>query len=728
MQRKPKTIIASASESMPEEKKGLNETMRFSKAVVKHRIPILIFAVILMIPALFGMIGTRINYDMLDYLPDDMDTVIGQNELLEDFGKGAFSFIIIEDMPDKDISELKKKIEQVDHVETVLWYDSLADISVPMEILPDEIYNEFNTDHSTMMAVFFDTSTSADITMDAIREIRSIAGKQCFVSGMSALVTDLKDLCEKEEPIYVGIAVVLACAAMMIFLDSWLVPFVFLISIGMMILLNLGSNYFMGEISYITKALSAVLQLAVTMDYSIFLWHSYNEQREKHTNNNDAMAAAIRETLTSVVGSSITTVAGFVALCFMTFTMGRDLGIVMAKGVILGVIGCVTVLPSLILLFNKPLQKTKHRPLIPNMDKFSKGVTGIFPVFLVIFLLLIPPAYYGYSKTNDEVYYDMGECLPQDMEYVIANSKLSEDFNIASTHMLLVDASLAPKEIRSMTDEMEQVDGIKYVLGLETVVGSRIPEEIIPESITGILKSDQWKLMLINSEYRVASDEVNSQIDSLNTILKKYDSKGMLIGEAPCMKDMIETTDHDFKVVNTVSIILIFIIIALVEKSISLPFILISVIEVAIFINLGLPHYFGQSLPFIAPICISTIQLGATVDYAILMTTRYKAERTNGVGKRKAVSVALSTSIPSIIVSGMGLFAATFGVAVYSDIDIISSMCMLMARGAIVSMLSVIFILPALLMLCDRFIRVTTLGMKKKIKSTNINTEVLQNE
>lgn len=702
--------------------------MRFSKAVVKYRLPILIIVVILMIPALFGMIGTRINYDMLDYLPDDMDTVIGQNELLEDFGKGAFSFIIIEDMPNKDISELKEKIEQVDHVETVLWYDSLADISVPMEILPDEIYSEFNTENSTMMAVFFDSSTSADITMDAIREIRSIAGKQCFVSGMSALVTDLKDLCEKEEPIYVGIAVVLACAAMMLFLDNWLVPFVFLISIGMMILLNLGSNYFMGEISYITKALSAVLQLAVTMDYSIFLWHSYNEQRGKHTDNKDAMSAAIRETLASVVGSSITTVAGFAALCFMSFTMGRDLGIVMAKGVILGVLGCVTVLPSLILLFDKPLRKTMHKALIPNMDKFSKGVTGIFPVFLVVFLLLIPPAYYGYSQTNKEVYYDMGECLPQDMEYVIANSKLSEEFNIASTHMLLVDANLSSKDIRSMTAEMEQVDGIKYVLGLETVVGSRVPEEILPESITSVLKSDQWKLMLINSEYRVASDEVNAQIDSLNAILKKYDDKGMLIGEAPCMKDMIETTDHDFKVVNTVSIILIFIIIALVEKSISLPFILISVIELAIFINLGLPHYFGQSLPFIAPICISTIQLGATVDYAILMTTRYKSERINGVDKRSAVSIALSTSIPSIIVSGMGLFAATFGVALYSDIDMISSMCMLMARGAVVSMLLVIFVLPALLMLCDKLIRATTLGMKQKTKSTKINTEVLPNE
>lgn len=686
--------------------------MHFSKAVVKYRIPILIIAVLLMIPSVLGMIGTRINYDMLDYLPDDMDTVIGQNELLEDFGKGAFSLIIVEDMPDRDVAALCDKIKEVDHVETVIWYSTLADISVPKELLPDKIYDEFNTDHSTMMAVFFDSATSADVTMDAIREIRSIAGRQCFVSGMSALVTDLKDLCEKEEPIYVGIAVLLATVAMLVFLDGWLVPFVFLASIGMMILLNLGTNYFFGEISYITKALSAVLQLAVTMDYSIFLWHSYNEQREKFGDPKEAMALAIKETLTSVVGSSITTVAGFAALCFMTFTLGRDLGLVMAKGVVFGVIGCVTVLPALILVFDKPLQRTKHRSLIPDMTKFSKGILKGFSVFLVIFALLIPPAYYGYAKTNDEVYYDMGQCLPEDMEYVIANSKLSEEFDIASTHMVLVSADLPSKSVRSMIDEMESVDGVKYVLGLESVVGSRVPEEIIPDGIRSILESDKWELLLINSEYKVASDKVNDQIDSLNAILKKYDESGMLIGEAPCMKDMIETTDHDFKVVNAVSIVAIFVIIALVEKSISLPFILIAVIELAIFINLGLPHYFGESLPFIAPICISTIQLGATVDYAILMTTRYKSERIAEQSKKNSILTALSTSIPSIIVSGMGLFAATFGVAVYSDIDIISSMCMLMARGAVVSMLCVIFILPALLMLCDKLVCVTTLGMK----------------
>lgn len=686
--------------------------MRFSKAVVRGRVAILILTVLLMIPAVFGMLETRINYDMLNYLPDDMDTVIGQNALLEDFGKGAFSFIVVENMPEKDVAALQEKLESVEHVETVLWYNSLMDTSIPMQLLPDKLYDAFNTGDATMMAVFFDTATSADETMDAIREIRSIAGKQCFVSGMSALVTDLKDLCEQEEPIYVAIAVVLACVAMMVFLDSWLIPFVFLASIGAAILLNLGSNWFMGEISYITKALSAVLQLAVTMDYSIFLWHSYNEQRAIYPDKCEAMAHAISATLTSVVGSSITTIAGFLALCFMSFTLGRDLGIVMAKGVLLGVLSCVTVLPSLILLLDKPLQKTRHRSILPKMDGLAKGVTKVFPVFLALFVVLAPVFYFAYDKTNDEVYYDMGQCLPEDMEYVIANSKLSEEFDIASTHMLLVDASLPSKQVRSMISDMEQVDGVKYVLGLESVVGAGVPEEILPDSVRSILKSDKWELLLINSEYKVASDEVNAQIDSLNVILKKYDPTGMLIGEAPCMKDMIETTDHDFKVVNAVSILAIFLIILLVERSISLPFLLIAVIELAIFINLGLPHFLGQSLPFIAPICISTIQLGATVDYAILMTTRYKAERLAGKEKRPAVITALSTSIPSIIVSGMGLFAATFGVAIYSDIDIISSMCMLMARGAIVSMLCVILILPALLLLCDRLVCATTLGMR----------------
>ena len=687
--------------------------MSFAKAVVKYRVLILVLALALMIPSVFGYVNTRVNYDMLNYLPEDMETVIGQDELMKDFGKGAFSLIILENMSVRDVSVLKEKIEQVEHVDTVVWYDTIADVSIPIEILPKSIYKVFNTDHSTMMAVFFNSSTSADVTMDAVRNIRSIAGKQCFVSGISAMVTDLKDLCEKEEPVYVAIAVVLALIAMELLLDNWLIPLVFLVSIGMMIILNLGTNYLLGEISYITKALSAVLQLAVTMDYSIFLWHSYNEALSQNDGDSkEAMATAIHNTFTSVIGSSITTIAGFIALCFMTFTMGRDLGLVMAKGVVLGVIGCVTVLPSMILLLEKPLRKLEHRALIPKTEVLTEFFIKRFPIFLCLFILIGIPAFIGYTKTNDEVYYDLADSLPQDLDYYIANTKLKDEFHVASTHMLLVSTDLSEKETRTMLKEMEQVDGVKHVLGLDTVIGSGIPKDMIPDSIRSILESEKWKLVLISSEYRAASDAVNDQINKLNSILKKHDSKGMLIGEAPCMKDMIETTDRDFRVVNLISIAAIFIIIALVEKSISLPFILIAVIEAAIFINLGIPHYMGNSLPFIAPICISTIQLGATVDYAILMTTRYKKERTDGNSKKEAVKTALSTSIPSIIASGIGLFAATFGVAVYSDIDMISSMCVLLARGAVISVFMVVLTLPAMFMLFDRIIIKTTAGMK----------------
>ena len=688
--------------------------MKFGTWVVKCRIPILILAVALLVPSLIGMIMTRINYDMLTYLPGDIDTVVGQDILMDEFGKGAFSFVIIEGMDPKDVSSLREDISHVDHVDTVLWYDDFADVSVPMEILPSKLYDAFNSGDSTMLAIFFDTSTSSDDTMEAITAIRSIAGKQCFVSGMSAMVTDLKDLCEKEEPIYVGIAVALACVAMMIFMDNWITPFVFLMSIGMAILLNMGTNYFLGEISYLTKALSAVLQLAVTMDYSIFLWHSYEEQKSMYEDNKEAMAVAINNTLTSVVGSSITTVAGFIALCFMSYTLGLDLGIVMAKGVILGVIGCVTTLPSMILVLDKLLQKTSHKSLLPDMGKVASGITKVFPVFLILFLGLVLPSYLSYKATNNEVYYDLGETLPEDMAYVVANSKLQEDFGVGATHMVLVSTDVSDTDVRAMIHEMENVEGIKYALGLESVVGPLVPEEMLPESVKEVLKSDDWELLLVNSEYKTATDEVNAQINELNTILKKYDSKGMLIGEAPCTKDLIETTDEDFKVVNTVSIVAIFVIIALVEKSITLPLILVAVIELSIFINLGLAHLTGTSLPFIAPICISTIQLGATVDYAILMTTRYKQERYEGRDKREAVTNALKVSIPSIIVSAMGLFSATFGVALYSDVDIISSLCDLMARGAIVSMFAVILFLPAMFMLFDKMICVTSIGFRNK--------------
>ncbi len=687
--------------------------MKFGKFVVKNRVLILVAAVLLIIPSVLGMAATRINYDMLTYLPSDIDTVKGQDLLMEDFGKGAFSLIMVENMQPEDVSKLADKIRGVDHVATVLWYDSVMDINVPMELLPDRIYDAFNKGNATMLAVFFDSSTSDDVTMEAIKDIRSICTKDCYVTGMSALVTDLKDLCEKEEPIYVGLAVVCALAAMMLLLDGWLVPIVFLTSIGMAILYNMGSNYFFGEISYITKAISAVLQLAVTMDYSIFLWNSYNEKRQSMEDKGEAMATAIRDTLTSVIGSSVTTIAGFIALCFMSFTMGKDLGIVMAKGVLLGVIGCVTTLPALILVLDKPLQKTRHRSIIPKADRFSNILLKYFPVLLIIFAILIVPGYYGYSKTNSEVYYDMGKCLPSQMDFVTAQEKLKDTFGVASTHMVLVDAKTPSEDVAKMLDEMEDVKGVQYAVGLESVLGSDIPEEILPESVTGLVKSDNWELLIINSEFAPASDDVNAQIDELNGILKKYDAGGMLIGEAPCMKDMIEITDKDFATVNIISIAAIFVIILLVEKSISLPVILISVIELAIFINLGLSHFLGSTLPFIAPICISTIQLGATVDYAILTTTRYKQERIGGCDKKEAIKRAISSSIPSIIVSGMGLFTATIGVAIYSDIDIISSMCMLMARGALISMAAVILFLPALLMLCDRLIAVTTLDMLK---------------
>ena len=695
--------------------------IKLSKAIVKHRVLILIIAAVLIIPSVIGMAGTRINYDMLSYLPDDIETIEGQDILLKDFGKGAFSFVIVDGMEDKDISKLRGKLEKIDNVDSVIWYDSLMDISVPKEVLPDEIYNAFNSGDSTVMAVFFKTSTSADETMKAIKEIRKTAGKSCFVTGMSAVVTDLKDLCEHEEPIYVGLAVLLCCAAMMLFMDNWIVPFVFLLSIGSAILLNLGTNYFLGEISYITKALAAVLQLAVTMDYSIFLWHSYEEQKARYSGDKQrAMAHAIKATISSVFGSSVTTIAGFIALCFMSYTLGLDLGVVMAKGVLLGLIGCITTLPALILVSDKLLEKTMHKPLMPPLNALTGFVVKRSWIFILVFALLVVPASVCYNRANKEVYYDMTQSIPDDMECAIANSKLKDEFAVGSTHMLLVSADTDGKSIRNMMSEMEKTDGVKYVLGVESVVGSLIPEEVIPESVKNILQSENWKLYIINSEYTTASDEVNAQISELNKILKKYDEAGMLIGEAPCTKDMIDITNHDFQVVNAISIAAIFIIIAIVLKSVSLPIILVAVIELAIFINLGIPHLTGTSMPFIAPICISTIQLGSTVDYAILMTTRYKRERSHGEDKRSSVATALKTSIPSITVSALGFFAATFGVAVYSDVDLISSLCNLMARGAIISMFCVIFILPAMFMLFDKVICATSIGFKPKNNGGNL--------
>ena len=699
--------------------------LKFGKGVVRARVPILIVCLLLLIPSVMGMLATRINYDMLDYLPSDMETMQGQDILMKDFGKGAFSFVIVEGMSDRDVAKLEASIEQVPHVDTVLWYDDLMDLSVPKEILPEKYYNAFNSGDATMMAVFFDSSTSSDDTMEAVSAIRSIAGKQCFVSGMSALVTDLKDLCEREEPIYVGLAVICSCVVMMLLLDSWLVPLLFLASIGVTIVYNLGTNVFLGEISYITKALAAVLQLAVTMDYSIFLWHSFTEQKEIYSDPKDAMAHAVAMTLTSVTGSSITTIAGFVAMCFMSYTMGMDLGIVMAKGVLLGVLGSVTLLPALILLLDKPLEKTRHRALIPSMDKFAGWVTRHSWIFLIVFLVVLIPAVYGYSNTP--VYYNFTSTLSagdngEDLQCLIADSKLNEYFDVSSTHMILCDENMPPKQAKAMLDEIEQVDGVKYALGLDSVIGSRIPQEIVPEEVTSILKNGGHQLMLINSAYTVATDECNAQIDAINAILKKYDPNGMLIGEGPCTKDLIQVTDRDFTVVSWISIAAIFVIILLVFKSLSLPIILVSVIEFAIFINLGIPYYTGVTLPFIAPIAISTIQLGATVDYAILMTTRYKLERSSGRDKATSVRIALSSAIPSVLVSALGFFAATFGVSIYSDVELISSLCTLLARGAIISMLCVIFILPAMLMLLDKIIIHTGFGFKSR-KTSDIGGE-----
>lgn len=683
----------------------------FGNLVVKHRKLILLCAVILLVPSVIGMALTRINYDMLNYLPDDIETMRGQNILQEDFNKGAFSILMVEGMTPEEVSDLKGQIEKVDHVTSVVWYDSIFGSNIPIEFLPSKIYEKFNKGDTTLMAVFFDTSTSADETMNAIGSIRRIAGSKCFVTGMSAMVTDLKNLCEKEEPIYVGIAVLCSVVIMMLFLDSFIIPLVFLASIGMAILLNLGTNIFLGEVSYITKALAAVLQLAVTMDYSIFLWNSYSEQKQKYPDNREqAMSQAIAATLTSVIGSSITTIAGFLALCFMTFTLGLDLGIVMAKGVVFGVIGCVTTLPSMILLLDGLIEKTRHKALMPKMDGVAGGIRKVFPVFIILFVIIAGPAFYGQSKAS--VYYDLGATLPKDMEYVIATNKLQDEFDLSSTHMILADANLPESDARNMIGDIKNVKGVKTAMGLDSLIGSRVPESVVPDSLREILKGDRYQLMLVTSEYKVATDEVNDQIDEINSVIKKYDKNAMLIGEAPCTKDLISITNRDFQVVDAISIAAIFVIIAIVLRSLSLPFILVAVIEFAIFINLGIPYYTGTQLPFIAPICISTIQLGATVDYAILMTSRYKLERVNGADKKAAIKTALSTSIGSITVSALGFFAATFGVAMYSDVDIISSLCMLMARGALISMFSVILVLPSLFMVFDRLICKTTAGMR----------------
>lgn len=689
--------------------------VKVGKKIVKYRVVILILGVLLLIPSALGFLKTRVNYDILYYLPDNIDTMKGQNILMDDFGKGAFAMEVVEGMSTKDTAAVKEKIEGVDGVADVIWYDSIADTSLPIDVLPDKLKDVFKTDNATLMAIFFDDTTSADKTMDAITEIRSITNKQCYLSSMSAVVTDIKQLSEKETPIYVLIAVVLSCIVLSLFMDCWILPLFFMLSIGMAILYNMGSNYFLGEISYITKALSAVLQLGVTMDYSIFLWHSYQENQQRFPGDKErAMAHAISNTFASVIGSSVTTVAGFIALCFMSFTLGKDLGIVMAKGVVFGVICCVTILPSFILIFDKAIQKTTHRSLIPPMEKPAKFITKHFKVFVLAFIVLLAPALWGYTKA--EVYYNLDATLPKYLESIKANDKLSDEFDMNATHMVLANADLKPKEAKAMLNEMSDVKGVKFALGLDSLLGSAIPRDVVPDELTDTLKAGDWQLILVQSEYKVATDEVNRQCTQLNSIVKKYDSSAMLIGEAPCTKDLITITDKDFKVVSAISIIAIFIIIALVFKSISLPVILVAVIEFAIFINLGIPYFTGTKMPFIASIVIGTIQLGATVDYAILMTTRYKKERCKGKEKKESIRIALSASVSSVIVSALGFFAATFGVGLYSDIDMISALCTLMARGAVISMFTVIFILPSMLMVFDRVICATTKDMRACLK------------
>lgn len=681
----------------------------FGKKVVKFRIPILIISILLLIPAGLGYVNTRVNYDVLTYLPEDIETMQGQDILVKDFGTGAFSMFIVDGMEDKKVSALKAKIENVEHVQKVLWYDSLADISMPKSMIPKDVYEVFNSDTGTMMAIFFDEGTSSDGTMDAIGEIRKLAGKQCFLSGMSAIVTDTKNLAEKETPLYVLIAVVLAVIVLGLTMDSYFIPLLFMLSIGMAIVYNLGSNYFFGEISYITKALAAVLQLGVTLDYSIFLMHSYEEQQVRYNGDKErAMAHAISQTFSSVIGSSVTTVAGFIALCFMTFTLGMDIGVVMVKGVILGVIACVTILPSMILCCDKWIMKTMHKPFLPDIGRISDKVTKRYMIYVIIFLVLLFPAIYGNNHTA--VYYNLDETLPKDLPSIIANEKLKKDYDMNTTHMILVDSSVESADVAKMLDKMDDIDGVKWALGLDALIGPAIPQDMIPNSVTDMLKNDKYQLLLVNSEYKVASDELNDQIKDLNKILHKYDKGGMLIGEGPLTADLIDITDTDFKTVSMVSIGIIFVIILILFKSISLPIILVGVIEFAIFVNMGIPYYTGTKLPFVASIVIGTIQLGSTVDYAILMTTRYKRERNHGAEKYDSITTAHRASAQSIMVSALSFFAATIGVGLYSNIDMISSLCILMARGAIISMIVVIFVLPSMFMVFDKVIVKTSKG------------------
>ena len=688
---------------------------RFGWAVVQSRFVILISAFILLIPSVIGYLGTKTNYDMLSYLPDSFETMKGQSIMEDEFGTGGFSFIMVQDMPFKDVAAMKKKMEKVDHVEKVLWYDDFADISIPVEVLPDKIKDAFYREdkNETLLMVVLKTGTSSDESGDAIEALRKIAKKQCFISGMTAGLIDTKALADKEAPVYVILAVILCLIVLQLTMDSFMAPLLFLVSIGMAVLYNMGTNWIFGKISYVTKALAAVLQLGVTLDYSIFLWHSYIEQRDRHPDDpKHAMATAIKATLSSVIGSSITTVAGFLAMCFMTYRLGINLGLVMAKGVLFGVVTVVTVLPALILVLDKPLQKTRHKAIIPNFKWIPDWVQKYYPILLVVFGLIWLPAAYGQSHTN--VYYDLARTLPKSLPSVQANTKLEDDFDMSTTEMVLAPQSVSRKDMEQMEKKIRDLDGVTAVLGIDNIVGSQLPEEMIPTELWDTFNSKNWRMFIIMSNYKLASDEVNQQCDQIQKIIKGYDKNCMLVGEAPCTKDLIETTNTDFTVVNWTSIAMVAVIIFFVLQSVSLPVILVAAIEFAIFINMSIPFFMHQTLPFIASIVIGTIQLGSTVDYAILMTTRYKFERSTGKSRKESVYIAHRTSINSILVSALSFFGATFGVSLYSKIDMISSLCTLLARGALISMVTVVFILPALLYACDGLIVHTSLGFLPK--------------
>ena len=691
---------------------GLEATSvkKVTRWLVRHRILVILLCLVLIVPSLLGMAATKTKYDLLYYLPQDLETVRGQEILLQDFGKGAFSLLVTEGMSPREQADLETAVRVIPHVESVIGYQTLTKGQLPAEILPEDIRNRFSRGDCLLTAVFFDEGSSSEETMEAIEKIRAAAGEKCFVSGLSAVVTDTRNLVESQEGIYIAIAVALCALVLMITMDSFLLPLIFLACIGVSVLWNMGSNIFLGEISYITKAVAAVLQLGVTLDYSIFLWHSYKEQKALTADPDEAMVEAIRLTFTSILGSSLTTIAGFVSICFMSFTLGRDLGIVMSKGVVLGLLGTVVLLPCVIRLLDGAIEKTSHKPLLPDVGGIGRFVARHYRMLAVILVLLAVPAFWGYSQAN--VYYDMSRVMPQDLPSVIANRKLEETFGLSTTHLLLVDADVPQADVRSMADEMRRVDGVTDVFGLDTLLGAGIPESILPQETLSMVRSGRYQLMLINSSYVISSDEVNAQIDALNGILKKYDEGGMLIGEAPCTKDLIACTDHDFAVVSLISIAAIFVIILLVQKSFSLPVLLVAVIELAIATNLCIPWYTGKELPFVGPILISTIQLGATVDYAILLTTRYKQNRLAGQDRKQAVENAVASAARSILVSGLGFFAATYGVGLYSNVDMISSMCRLIARGALLSVAVVLLLLPAVLMLLDRLIVHTTLDMK----------------